>query len=614
MYGERTRRPGLCPYGPLVRPCVEPETSSPQVQDETHLQKTKKSKNNDWCIMYGVRTGRLRLPFEVEDISSLDDTVENDTAVFEEVEEHDLVYDNEDNLFSAWDQEQQRNLDLPCCGPVDIEEYVVSDVEDLSVEDDQVFTDEHDRLNLDSGLGIYCVVQILKLALAFEVEDISSLDDTVENDTAVFEERVCLPCRSLLSYQRLPTPSSRLSEAPRVALFSSLPFEVEDISYSDDTVENDTAVFEEYFHANDKTTNPPRGIPGHDRLHHVRTILEIVNKNCIDNYKPHQNTSLDEAMIAFRGRLGFRQYLPAKPTKYGIKVWMRADSENGYCNEFDIYKGKTGDTQNHELGLTSRVVVNLTRRLENKNHIVNIDNYFTSFDLFKILKGKKIYARGTVRSKRKNFPKALHAKCVKNPGEKRVVQRGRITAYAWKDKKVIFFLSSAEYPTLDNLQVQRRQKNGTQKIVPSPSVVQNYNVKMNGVDKADQTRTEYPTYRIGIPGHDRLHHVRTILEIVNKNCIDNYKPHQNTSLDEAMIAFRGRLGFRQYLPAKPTKYGIKVWMRADSENGYCNEFDIYKGKTGDTQNHELGLTSRVVVNLTRRLENKNHIVNIDNYF
>ena len=78
---------------------------------------------------------------------------------------------------------------------------------------------------------------------------------------------------------------------------------------------------------------------------------------------------------------------------------MRAYSENVYCNEFDIHAHKTEDNQNSELGLTSRVVINLTRRLENKNHIVNIDNYFTSFDLFQILKGKKIYARGTCKIK-----------------------------------------------------------------------------------------------------------------------------------------------------------------------------------------------------------------------
>ena len=118
----------------------------------------------------------------------------------------------------------------------------------------------------------------------------------------------------------------------------------------------------QYFHANDSTTNPGQGEPGHDRLHHVRPLIDIVNERCLKQYNPHQNTSIDEAMIAFRGRLGFRQYLPAKPTKYGIKVWMRADSENGYCNEFEIYTGKSGDHGNAKLGLTTRVVLNLTKK------------------------------------------------------------------------------------------------------------------------------------------------------------------------------------------------------------------------------------------------------------
>jgi hypothetical protein len=31
-------------------------------------------------------------------------------------------------------------------------------------------------------------------------------------------------------------------------------------------------------------------------------------------------------------------------------------------------------------------------------------------------------------------------------------------------------------------------------MVVGPSVVQNYNMKMNGVDKSDESRTEYPTF------------------------------------------------------------------------------------------------------------------------
>jgi hypothetical protein len=41
-------------------------------------------------------------------------------------------------------------------------------------------------------------------------------------------------------------------------------------------------------------------------------------------------------MIAFTGRLGFKQYVPLKPTKWGIKVWMRADPNNGYMNEYQV--------------------------------------------------------------------------------------------------------------------------------------------------------------------------------------------------------------------------------------------------------------------------------------
>jgi len=55
-----------------------------------------------------------------------------------------------------------------------------------------------------------------------------------------------------------------------------------------------------------------------------------------------KNISIDEGMIAFKGRLSFRQYLPAKPTKYGIKVWMAADSSNGYVVNFSVYLGSEG--------------------------------------------------------------------------------------------------------------------------------------------------------------------------------------------------------------------------------------------------------------------------------
>ena len=62
----------------------------------------------------------------------------------------------------------------------------------------------------------------------------------------------------------------------------------------------------QYFHSNDRTSNPPRGQQCHGCLHRVRPIVDIINTKCVEQYKPHQNTSVDETMIAFRGRLRFR--------------------------------------------------------------------------------------------------------------------------------------------------------------------------------------------------------------------------------------------------------------------------------------------------------------------
>lgn len=102
------------------------------------------------------------------------------------------------------------------------------------------------------------------------------------------------------------------------------------------------------------TKNTPRGQPGHDKLLHVCLFLDEISDRCIRNYNPHRNMSVDEAMVKYCSRLSFKQYLRAKPTKYGIKVWMRDDPTNGYANQFQVYTGKLEG--NVEVGLSSRVV------------------------------------------------------------------------------------------------------------------------------------------------------------------------------------------------------------------------------------------------------------------
>ena len=71
--------------------------------------------------------------------------------------------------------------------------------------------------------------------------------------------------------------------------------------------------------------------------------------------------------------------MPLKPTKRGIKVWVAADSTNGYFSRFDVYTGKNTTTTEHGLG--ARVLKTLTSDLKGKYHHVYFDNCFTSLKL-----------------------------------------------------------------------------------------------------------------------------------------------------------------------------------------------------------------------------------------
>ena len=52
----------------------------------------------------------------------------------------------------------------------------------------------------------------------------------------------------------------------------------------------------------------------------------------------------------------FRQYMPKKPTKWVIKVWMISESKTGYLSNFDVYLGKASPSEQAELGMATKVV------------------------------------------------------------------------------------------------------------------------------------------------------------------------------------------------------------------------------------------------------------------
>jgi hypothetical protein len=72
--------------------------------------------------------------------------------------------------------------------------------------------------------------------------------------------------------------------------------------------------------------------------------MNIVNDNSMAEYHPHREISIDEAMIAFKGRSSIKQYMPMKPTKRGFKMWSSCDAYNGYVINHRPYLGSGDDT------------------------------------------------------------------------------------------------------------------------------------------------------------------------------------------------------------------------------------------------------------------------------
>ena len=134
-----------------------------------------------------------------------------------------------------------------------------------------------------------------------------------------------------------------------------------------------------FLHFNNSEEEPPKTDPRFDRLYKVRPVLEYFNRKMLEVYQPGKNLSVDETMIAFKGRLAFRQYMPNKPIKYGIKVWVAADSSNGFALKQKVYLGKDGERS--EDGLGYDVVTGLVEPFANKIHHVYFDNYFCGVKL-----------------------------------------------------------------------------------------------------------------------------------------------------------------------------------------------------------------------------------------
>ena len=95
----------------------------------------------------------------------------------------------------------------------------------------------------------------------------------------------------------------------------------------------------QYLHVSDRA-NEPRHKGDYDKLYKIRPVITMTQETFKEYYKPGKNQTVDKAMITFKGHLSYIQYLPPKPIKCGVKLWMRCDSDSAYLHEYDVYLGQ----------------------------------------------------------------------------------------------------------------------------------------------------------------------------------------------------------------------------------------------------------------------------------
>ncbi|XP_049425710.1 piggyBac transposable element-derived protein 4-like [Epinephelus fuscoguttatus] len=242
-----------------------------------------------------------------------------------------------------------------------------------------------------------------------------------------------------------------------------------------------------------------KGTPDHDKLFRAKPLMDEIRTACQAHYHPGKELAVDERMVATKAKTGLTQYIKDKPTKWGIKLFVLAESSSGYTVNFNVYGGKSSSASVH--GLSYAAVMDLIQPsyLGTGYHIY-MDNFYTSPKLFLDLASMKYGACGTYRDNRKGCPRgranALTPKSER--GAVRWIREGPLLFVKWMDTREVSVCSTI-HPAFSGEVVQRRAKDEdgrwAVKEIPCPTPVMAYNKCMGGVDLSDQLIQYYSTHR-----------------------------------------------------------------------------------------------------------------------
>ena len=212
-------------------------------------------------------------------------------------------------------------------------------------------------------------------------------------------------------------------------------------------------------------------------IHEIWSYFQGNLQNC---YTPGSNVTVDEQLLGFRGKCSFRQYMPKKPDKYGLKFWLCVDVDSHYVFNAFPYTGRQ-PMEKRQSHIGARVVLELLKPLYGTNRNVTMDNFFTSVPLAKELQAKNLSLIGTLRKNKPEIPIEFQSNKNREVGSSLFGFQNDLTIVSFVPKlnKVVLLLSSKHH---DN-----QVDNQTGK----PTVILDYNKTKGAVDTVDQLCHKY---------------------------------------------------------------------------------------------------------------------------
>ena len=240
-----------------------------------------------------------------------------------------------------------------------------------------------------------------------------------------------------------------------------------------------------YLHLADPRRQP-RGAAGDYKLRGLMDKLMLAWRS---HWTCGKFACVDESMIDFLGRCSFKTTIKTKHHPTGLKAYIGADGDDYYVLWIE-YKTSQWDSATKGVFEGTDIAVRFMRDcgLLNTNRVLVCDNFYTSTELFSMLKQRGTFGLGVLRETRApDGVKMANKAQVRGAFKAMHSKEHKMTVYAWQDSRVVYFLTNTGHQDNDALhKVLRWDKVlRVRAEVDCPGIVIVYNFNMNGVDVVD---------------------------------------------------------------------------------------------------------------------------------